>query len=626
MANETDYRWWQQKSPDARAGMLASVIDSVKQQDSRRRDTIQHHLRLYGVPELLGFGGSIMERAIDSYRNHENDLRYNIVKSVVEAGVSRIGKNRPKATFLTNGGSWTEQRRAKRLDHYVAGNWYQTRLYQKGRNVFRSGMLLGTGALKFFPRHVGDGRWMLDNELVPVWEVLVDRMDAKYGTPRAMYHTRGVDKQVLVAKFATKNGKVDRRIAKLIEDADAPEDDQTHQTTSNQALLTEAWHLPSEPGAGDGMYMVGVSGGELLSYEWDEQFFPITMYHWNPPLPGCGFWGAGVTRDINGIQVEINRLLDKIQQSYHLFANPWVAVQIGSRVAKEHINNRIGRILEYQGTPPQVVTHQPIHPQIFDHLRGLKQDAMNQPGMSEMAVLGRKPTDLESGEALRRWNDIEDGRHADPALALEEWYMDNARVTCSMSRWMAKRGMAPETTAPMRRRSRRWAERIRWNEVDLEEAGTVTQVYPTSYLPSTPAGRVATVQEWISTGLIDKSTGLYLIDFPDVEAQASLEMVQVEVVLDAMERILDDDEPKFTRPEPYQDLALAQQLSTAAYLRAKLDRVPEERLALMRRYIDACTGLLKRANPPAPVPAMPQSPAASPMAGAPLPVPGGMAA
>jgi hypothetical protein len=45
-------------------------------------------------------------------------------------------------------------------------------------------------------------------------------------------------------------------------------------------------------------------------------------------------------------------------------------------------------------------------------------------------------------------------------------------------------------------------------------------------------------------------------------------------------------------PEPFSDLELSIRVIQSAYLRAKINGVPEERLDLLRRYIEDCVNLL----------------------------------
>jgi hypothetical protein len=586
-----DLRWWRMK--DEPHGAVFGAVQRIDEDEDNRRDHILHYLRLYGNRNLVGLGPS--DYALDgTILVRDADLKYNLCKSVVDTAVSRIGKNKPKATFLTNAGNFSLQTQARRLEKYVEGSFYETDIYAKGRAAFRDGAIIGTGLLKFFPRETTHG-WKVWNERVFPWEVYVDRHDGRYGEPRQMYHLKYVDRRVLRETFpkdargrAVTEDKL-KSAANALDGSLTATQNWEGETIADEVLVVEAWHLPSGPGAKDGCHVICTDNCTLFKEEWNCDWFPIVAYHWTRPV--VGFWGTGIIKDIQGIQVEINRLLDKLQRAYHLFANPWIAVHRSSRVVKSHITNEMGRILEYEGSvPPQVVTHNPISPQLFQHLDQLKRDGHDIPGISQMAAQNKKPADLESGAALREWNDIEDTRHADPALAYEAFYMQCAKVIIGMSRMMAEQNIEPQVMATYQRRSRKWVEVIKWSEVNIDEASYAMKIYPSSTLPSTPAGRTATVQEWMRAGLVTQEEARYLLDFPDLEAHQSFKLASFEVVLDAIEEMLDHG--RFVAPEPFQNLQDTLQLVQMAYLRAKLDRVPEARLELMRRYLVATKRLL----------------------------------
>lgn len=590
MTEKADLEWWSSREPH---NGIFNSLEVVAEEEQTRRDLSLHFLRLYGDRNLASLDPSDFgSLGLATEMLKANHLRYNVVKAVCDTATSRVGKNKPKAAFLTSGASWAMQRQSKRLEKYVEGTFFQTKYYAKSRMQFRDATIVGSGLKKFFPERTKLG-WRVGCERVFPWEVVVDLHDARYGQPRQMFHVKWVDKRVLRALFSKNRGLKDKLEFAQNEELGT----NIGETLADQVKLVEAWRLPSGPGAGDGKHVFAVNGATLFSEEWDEDWFPFSVYHWSKPV--VGYWGTGIAKEINGVQVEINRLLEKLQKAYHLFANPWVAVHRSSKIVKSHITNEIGRLLEYEGSiPPQVVTHNPISPQLFTHLAQLKADAHDLPGVSQTAAQNRKPADLESGEALRQWNDIEDTRHADPALAYEEMVMDDAQVIVGMSRRMAQRkddrgkSMEPSIMAIHRRRSRKWVEVIKWDEVDIDETSYVMQIYPTSTLPSTPAGRTATVEQWLRAGLIDKDEARYLLEFPDLEAHQDLSpaFVNTEVVLDAIEQMVDEGHPQ--NPEPFLNLDRVLALVQSAYMRAKLDRVPEKRLELVRRYISATIRLI----------------------------------
>ena len=584
-----DVRWWREDDPFE---AIWAALTTVVSEDQNRRSQILHYLRLYGNREVLNLMGST-HITPGAFWNERNYLRYNVVKSVIDTVASRIGKNRPKAAFLTSGGDFTQQRTARNLEKYVEGSFYETDIYDKGSHCFRDACIMGPGILKFFEKKTRDGGWKVWNERVFPWELLVDYADGRDGHPTQMFHVKHIDTNVIYEMFADsdkwKNKKEDlRNVIELAQQADWEGID--IDSLVDQKLCVESWHLPSGPDAKDGRHVISLSSAVLFEEEWDEDWFPFAVFQWSRPT--IGYWGTGIAKDINGIQIEINRLLDKIQKSYHLFANPWVAVQVGSKVLKSHITNGVGRILEYQGQPPQVVTHQPIHPQVISYLQQLKTDALRQTGVSEMAAQGKKPADLESGAALREYNDIEDTRHAGPAQQYERFYMDSAKTIVRMSQRMHKQGKTPEVMAHYKRRSRKWVDVLKWSDINIDESGYVMQIFPTSLLPSTPAGRTATVQEWLRSGLVDKVTAMHLLELPDLEQVQTLEVTSYNIVLDQMESILEDGE--FIHPEPYQDLLLALKLSQTTYLQAKMDKAPDDKLEMVRLYIEACKRLIDK--------------------------------
>ena len=93
------------------------------------------------------------------------------------------------------------------------------------------------------------------------------------------------------------------------------------------------------------------------------------------------------------------------------------------------------------------------------------------------------------------------------------------------------------------------------------------------------------------------------MDFPDLEAVVSLETAAAEDISSIIEQMI--DKGIYQSPEPYQDLAYGIKKMQSAYLRAKMNKVPEERLELLRRWIDEASNSLGLLQEPAPQPQVP---------------------
>ncbi len=114
-------------------------------------------------------------------------------------------------------------------------------------------------------------------------------------------------------------------------------------------------------------------------------------------------------------------------------------------------------------------------------------------------------------------------------------------------------------------------------------------------------------------GLIDKTETRSLLDFPDIEQFNKLATAPMEEAEMLVEEIL--EKGKYHPPEPFSNLQLHLQYFQRAYIEAKINGAPEDRLDLMRRYMQECFKLLQPPAPP--VAAMPGG--QTPVAGGPLP-------
>ena len=63
-----------------------------------------------------------------------------------------------------------------------------------------------------------------------------------------------------------------------------------------------------------------------------------------------------------------------------------------------------------------------------------------------------------------------------------------------------------------------------------------------------------------------------------------------------IEKMIEDGE--YQSPEPYINLEYALYLTQSSYLRAKMRNVPEERLELLRRFMDECQAMIGVAAAP----------------------------
>jgi len=595
-------RWWDKdRNSEEIPGAVTWTLRQIESAQSARLTQLQTSARLYGNVSLMGLMGLSQSPTSAIQPASRERLTYNVVQSAADTVTAKMAKNKPRPMFLTSGGDYRAQRKARKLNQYCDGLFYENRTRRLGPVIFRDAAILGDGIVKVFEKN---GR--VKHERVMATELWVDELEAFYGEPRQMHQVRNVDRRVLAASFKSKKADIFR--ASLANQSTPT----WQQSTSDLVTVRESWHLPSGPDAKDGRHVITIHDTVLLDESWDKPYFPFARFRWCPRL--WGFWSQGLAEEIQSIQLEINKLLWVLQRSYHLAGSFKILMDKGSKIVTEHLNNDIGAVIKYSGSPPQYVVPPVVPVEIYQHLANLIQRAFEIAGISMLSAVSKKPAGLNSGKALREYNDIESDRFMTIGQAYEEFHLDLARLSIAVARDIAKEnGGDLEVSAP----GNRYVTRVKWEDVDLEEDQYVMQAFPVSSLPHEPAGRMQTVTEMVQAGWLTQRQGKRLLEFPDLEAVEGLQSAAEDFLMDKLDKMVDKGEA-YT-PEPYDDLQLALELGLEYYQRGKLQGLEEERLDMLRVFVEDVKTKMAAANPPPPPPpggtptASPEAPPTSPL-------------
>ncbi len=571
-----DKRWWLSNKTD-RANALAKVVGSLGQYDSRRQTQYQISVRMYGNTNIMGVNGLSFSKIASVQSTLRDRVTYNVVQSCVDTITAKIAKNRPKPLFLTSGGDSKMQRKAKKLDKFVDGVFYENEAYKLGVNCFRDGAVFGDGLIHVF-KHYGRVKF----ERVIPSELFVDPVEAFYGDPRQMHRVKNVDRAVLIDLFPEKKNAILRTNGAKI--------DQTGfvQHVSDQVTVGESWHLPSGPDAKDGMHVIWLENETLFEEPYNKDYFPFARFQWCPRL--YGYWGQSGAEQVQNVQLEINKLLWVIQRSMHLAGTFKIWLKNGSKIPKEHLNNDIGSIITGD-EPPQYLVPPIVAPELYSHLQTLKTQAYEQFGISMLSAASQKPAGLNSGKALREYNDIESDRFITIGQAYERLFLDLAKLAIDVAKEIYEEAGQYQVKVP----GKKFIETIDWADVDMDNDAYVMRAFPVSSLPNDPAGRLQTVQEYAQAGFIDPMTARKLLDFPDLETVETLANAMDEWICKSLDQIV--DEGMYSPPEPEMDLAKAQALTLQYIAQGKVSNLDEDKLELLRMFKSQLDILAAKAMP-----------------------------
>lgn len=601
--NPKAIRWWAEPTPKARAQGMMSTVAFLKPSQEHRWRQAATFSRLYGNQALFGPYGGALTSKLQTNQMPANRPTMNVIQSGIDTLHSRLTQSRPRPTFLTDAGNYKLRRLGKQLTQFVGGEFYRLDAYAKCARMFKDACVLGTGVLK-----VVEKADKVDLERVLPVELMVDPADAFYGSPQNLYQIGLVNKDVLMEAF--KKEKAD--ILKSASDNDSF-GYSTENTTVEQVLVVEGWHLPSAPGAGDGRHVVAYSGGSLVDEPWEGNEFPFIILNYSDRV--TGFFGQGAAEQLLGTQIQINKLLVTISRSINLMGVPRIFIESGSKIVSQHFNNEVGGIIEYQGTLPSFVTAPSNHPEIYGQLQRLVDYSYQQLGISQLAASQKKPQGLDSGAALREYDDLQSDRFAD-----FEWRYDNAFV--ELARHIVQK--ASEIASRTGSYTSVYPGKEGVEQIDLPEAGQideepyVIQCFKASSLPKDPAGRKQAVVDLIQSGMVSIREGRRLLDYPDLAQEERLANASEERILQALDKIIEDG--VYTPPDPLMDLDLCVKLSTQyynLYVPAQLD---EEKAKLLLNFNASANDLKLASMPqqPLPVPGAPPLAQAEPLPTSPL--------
>ena len=593
--------WW---DCDDLVKGVTDVIKRSREQDRGRENRMMRSIGLYLSRNIT----SLDSWGYDMGRGDEPDTRLPLVKTTCNTIQAKLVRNLPRSVPITDGASWGVQRQAKALDGFIEGVKYRNGWNRLFGTAIRDAQVMQDAMVWVHSETEGEGKDAVGRiklERVFPWQMRVDPAEAAYGDPRSGFLELPMDRRVAAGVFREHIDpkKVMEQATRINSGEGAP----GYHSKSEQVCVIIGWHLPSYKGADDGREVVIIEGVEDVVYSrpYTLDRFPIARMSWDAPL--IGYWGHGLVEDIDGLHTSANEIdeavRDRINQSFGI-----VFVTPGSQVSEQLDNDTEIKVFEVEGGDINGMKyHAPnlVPSEHFHERDRLKEWCREFAGVSEMSVASRKPAGLNSGKALDTHQDIESERFTTIGEAMEDFDHDVSTLIIEVATQLHKRGLPIEVSRTRRRRRRSVIERIKWADIKLGPDAYELKVFPASQLPRQISHRVNLVEQLIAAGVFEKHDAMRLMDFPDVDAVINESLAPYYLILDMIEDMIEDKRKH--SPIPELDLELTAKVVNMAILQAKIDRVDDDRIAMLRVFAGEVMMLQQRMNPPQPMPAAPMA-------------------
>lgn len=567
-----NFRWWKvEESQMAQA--IAATIKFIRQHQGSRIEQLTLSTRLYGTNNVYNLMGTAFTRASSVNSNPTSQrISYNICESIIDTLESKMAKNKVIPTYVTNGGVWDIQKKAKDLTKFTQGVFYQENVHKKSIHCWKDAAIWGDGFIYIYEENN-----KVCMERVLPHELFVDTVESMINTPKQIHRVKIMDRDIAFEMFP----ELEKEISTV---SPANYQEVSGQVTAvDMITVTESWHLKSGPDAKDGLRVIAIGDGVLCD-EYDKDYFPFAHLRYaRRPL---GWYGQGACERLQNIQGEINRCMILKQRSLWMQGSFKLLLENGSKVVTQHLNNDIGAIIHYTGVAPQYVTPPATNPELQQWIDALINYGYQQEGISRMSSTGEVPMGVESGKAMRTLVQVSDDRFLFMQQELEDFSLNIAKQAIQIVKDIYKKTKKYEVTFP----TTKFMETVDWGSIQLDEDQYVLKAYPISSLSDDVTGRLSEIQELMQAGLISPRTGKRLMDMPDIEMNDNLSNAAEDLLHKILEEML--EEGVYRAPEPFFDLQLAKQLATEYYNYADYMNAPNDRLDLLIRFSSELNDLL----------------------------------
>ncbi len=595
-SGKVSYKWWKADNKAIHESVFP-LVSAIQNFQTYRTTQNLKFARLYANMDMLGLTSGTYTKVGSLTTNfNSNRLTLNVVQSCIDTAAAKIAKNKPRPMFLTKQGDFSLKRKAKKLTQFLDGVFEQCDVYTKGQRVFVDSEVFGTGAMKWFIDPIDKE---IKCERVFIEELVVDDVEGMYENPRQLHQKKLYSRDILINMFPQHEEAINGCVSS---------NTSASNSIADQIQVIESWHLPASKGSKDGKHAICCSGATLFEETWTKDYFPFVFFRWIPKL--LGFFGQGLAEQLIGIQLEINKVLINIQAAQNLMCIPRIFVEESSKVNTAMISNEIGNILKYRGVKPTMEVGQGMPSETYSYLENLVKKAYEITGVSQLSAMQKKPAGLDSGAALREFQDIESERFMLTGMRYEKFYMDSAKIAIDLARdlYLMDNKFSVKSVA------HKFMSTIKWKDVNLKDEEFQMQMFPVSLLPTTPAGKLQTVQDLVQAGFMSPDQAVQLLDFPDLDGFLARKTAAQDNIERILEKIIEQGE--YTVPEKIMDLELAGEITKETILMSLNDGLDAHKVDLLRTFLDA-VNTLQLANPPAEEPAE----EAPPGAGAPPPAP-----
>ena len=594
--------FWNSVSPPESGPMAYSTCRRIANAQTEARYDCWRKIQVYGGLRpgfMTGMGATGYGVSSNQIALPANRMKLNATAPCIDTAVTTVASGDIKPMFLPNNADWGVQQRAKRANKFVDGVFYRNDFRELGPEILTDAAIMPHGIAYGFARN-DEILW----RRVMKPDVFVDYTDGVNGHPSMYFMRMIVRKDELLAEYPEHAQAIE---AARIDWWDGEEASVMDLGVVDCCTIVHAWKLPVNPKV-PGRHVVALSGATLECEEWANDWVPLNFLAWSKAK--AGFEAQPLMDRLLPIQRRINdkmEILTKVQAG----ASPKLLLKIGSQIPKQHVQQGANPldVWEWAGeVPPSYLICEGVSPQFYEDIANDVRMMQMESGISAAATQGEKAPDVESRPAIQTADHLGTKRLAMPTKAYETWTIRAADLTCEIARQEWKKSRTILVQSPG---LRGYTSITNEDVAALDRRDALIQCFPINALPSDPAGRLDMLATYLQAGMINPVMAKRLFGFPDIESEMSLENAPVELILWAIDKILDGGDWHKVSPEPDWPMQMGIDLGKLSKQKAKVAGAPQKVLDQLEAWLEVVGYWLAQAQPPMPAPGLPAGPPTS---------------
>jgi len=550
------------------AGSIISTTLAGLRQYSNRGTASLHsssYMTDVDVNSQLGMSPSVMRVA------------FNLTASVIDTLTAKLASIQATPQAVTNKGNTKGRKLAEDINFIVKGLYHKYDLSHLLNLAFRDAMINRVGYLKVVKE---DGEIRVDRVLAD--EIIVDPADGYYNMPYKMLHRKAIPLHVMIKKYPQHEMKLrDCKVQEV----------KQYNTRNYTPCITVAEAWCKNTYMKHGRHVITIETMDLLDEDWDKDYFPVVKCDYSEPV--IGWMGQSVTDELESIQKEIDRIMFTMQAIMRLVSVPRVFVDTNAQVNKNHITNKVGIIVEYdgkQGVAPIIHNGAAMPPELPKQLEFLIAQGYARAGLTTQDTQGMKPAGVDSGEALKTLNEQKSERWQMLQHNYEQKHVQLAQIILNELAGTNIKLSALDRFIGLKE--------ISTKKIPKTKDSYILQIFPISSLPDTIPELIDSVEKLSRIGVIQPSQIPELFQMPDLDAYVAMQSAPRKLIDKKMEQMLDTG--VYWSPEPYYDLNYALSTALQQYSWAQLNDASDKDQGLLRRFINDVRTLMSQAPQPAP--------------------------